>query len=439
MMICQRRTLLWRYCAVGSFLVYVLAFSAFLGFLTSPTTFRNNEVTGIDWMLSNSSFSSLLVSKEDILRRHSIKYKPSKPNETHLENLHRNMTLLKANMSGVNVIVQQIQDLANKTKHQSQVGPAEKVPNPHPFEYLINCPKLCSSVPGELFMIAYVHTAPDHYKRRMVIRQTWGDSSNYKVQMRLVFVMGSHSASAINRSNSEIQQSLYFEAEEYADIVQEDFLDSYRNLTYKGIAALKWITNYCSRAKFVVKTDDDIFVNSFGLIARLKRLLKPKEANGVAVVPTGVLMCLVWTGMIVMREGKWKVDVSEWKESTYPTYCSGSAFIMSTDVAISLHAISYHVPFFWVDDFYVTGLLPLKLGNITHTQIASSYVLNGGKLVEKFTGPQWYMYLFSHVHNLNAIQSVWNTLVTFHQGLSAPSIQYALPGQLQKVTHKVDP
>ena len=28
---------------------------------------------------------------------------------------------------------------------------------------------------------------------------------------------------------------------------------------------------------------------------------------------------------------------------------------MSTDVAIAMHNISYSVPFFWVDDFYITG------------------------------------------------------------------------------------
>ena len=34
----------------------------------------------------------------------------------------------------------------------------------------------------------------------------------------------------------------------------------------------------------------------------------------------------------------------------------------------------------------------------------STYVLDGRKLEEKFTGPQWFTYIFSHVHNLNKIQ-----------------------------------
>jgi len=473
---CQRRKRLLIYGALSLFLIYLLTFSEFLEFLTIYTTFRkyrNKYIISTDWKshgsASNSSLSSSLALKEDILWKQIEKYKNLKPNDTHLPNLHRNMTSLMTSMSGVNTSVQQSQHSTNidfrynRTEDQSQDAPAvEKVTNPHPFEYLINSPELCSHVPGELFMIAYVHTAPGHYRQRMLIRQTWGNTSYYDVQVRLIFLLGSHSASAINRSNSAIQQALYLEAQEYADIVQEDFLDSYHNLTYKGVAALKWITNYCSQAKFVLKTDDDIFVNSFSLIDRLKKLLSRTVSNGVAViptgvvdlrtvvaviptgvvykprhrrhdydvitptgvgvvptsvtvVPTGVLMCLVWIGMQVMREGKWEVNVTEWKESTYPTYCSGSAFVMSTDVAINLHAISYHVPFFWVDDVYVTGLLPLKLGNIKHTQIESSYIL-GGVNLEKFTGPKSDMYLFSHGHNVNAVLPVWNRLVALHQG-----------------------
>jgi len=424
-MICPRLTRFWRYGLVGSLLIYVFTFTSLRGLISSPTTFFNNHLPNInDWMsrglLLNSSLSSLLVSKQSILQKYSPFNQPSESDDIHLVNLHlhRDKTVLEGNMSGLDTGVLQVQHTVNQTDDQAQ---EEKVPNPHPFEYLINCPRLCSSVPGELFIIAYVHTAPTHFSRRMVIRQTWGDSSNYDVQFRLIFVMGLHSSSVKDISQSEIQQALYFEAEEYGDIVQEDFLDSYRNLTYKGIAALKWITNYCSRAKFVVKTDDDIFVNSFALIPRLKHWSKPKEANGNTVIVTGLLMCHVWTEMEVMRRGKWEVDVSHWNESTYPTYCSGSAFIMSTDVAISLHGISYHVPFFWVDDVYITGILPLKLGNITHTQIDYTYNLDGFNL-DEFMGPQSYMYLFSHGHSSRVVRYVWKKLIKFHRGPSTPSV-----------------
>ena len=36
--------------------------------------------------------------------------------------------------------------------------------------------------------------------------------------------------------------------------------------------ALKWINDYCKNAKFILKTDDDIIVNTFALIKNLKLL-----------------------------------------------------------------------------------------------------------------------------------------------------------------------
>ena len=86
-------------------------------------------------------------------------------------------------------------------------------------------------------------------------------------------------------------------------VAQEDFADTYHNLTYKGVAALKWIDMYCSQAVFVLKTDDDIFVNTFALMRVFKRLQRS------SVRPQGLLMCCVWYGMTVMRTGKWKVGL----------------------------------------------------------------------------------------------------------------------------------
>lgn len=253
----------------------------------------------------------------------------------------------------------------------------------------------------------------------MVIRQTWGNPKYYAdTPIRVVFIMG------VVLSDVEAQKALEFEHEQYHDIVQEDFIDAYKNLTYKGIAGLKWISTYCNHTKFVIKSDDDIFVNMFTLLRHLKSMDSHNKDN------KGLLMCLVWNNMPVMRTGKWKISENELKDNYYPTYCSGSAFTMSIDTVVRLHEVSYYVPFFWVDDFYITGLLPVKAGNVHHEQFMSTYVLDGRKLEEKFTGPQWFTYIFSHVHNLSMVQTVWEKLVRLASGQAVPEIKFALPGQL---------
>ena len=78
------------------------------------------------------------------------------------------------------------------------------------------------------------------------------------------------------------------------------------------MAALRWIARYCAHARYVLKTDDDIFVNAFNLLRHLRRLdrLSAAAAPGdtAAPPPRGLLLCLVWYTMTVMREGKWKVS-----------------------------------------------------------------------------------------------------------------------------------
>ena len=53
------------------------------------------------------------------------------------------------------------------------------------------------------------------------------------------------------------------------DILQWDFIDHYRNLTIKSILGLKWASDFCSTAKFVVKLDDDVFFNAANLMSLL--------------------------------------------------------------------------------------------------------------------------------------------------------------------------
>jgi len=410
-MVFHRRKLLWRYCVVTSIIVHFLLCLSFIttlftNFYTDPPqapplTDKYEETINL-WNLTTKSVFAVETSP-----------------------LNRLSTSLNWSSTSVTTTTPVIH-----TEEQSW----GEVKNPHPFKYLINCERLCDNVQGELFLIVYVHSALSHYKRRMVIRQTWGDPSNYEVNVRVVFVLGSQPASSEENgtTSSEQQEALLFESEQYGDITQEDFVDTYHNLTYKAVAALKWISNYCTKAKYVLKTDDDIFVQSFGLIARLQRMDMRSETRDI-------LMCNVWTRMKVMRSGKWKVTPEEWNDTHYSTYCSGSAFIMSTDLAVRLHAVSYYVPFFWVDDFYVTGLLPLKLGNITHIQISSTYQLLGGlkNIKETFTGSQWFRYVFSHLHDLDLIQAVWRTVVQIHRGQIVPTVQFALPGHLPRIISDV--
>ena len=51
------------------------------------------------------------------------------------------------------------------------------------------------------------------------------------------------------------------ESQRYGDIIVEDFMDTYNNLRLKTIFILKWVHLNCPKLKFIMKVDDDVFVN----------------------------------------------------------------------------------------------------------------------------------------------------------------------------------
>ena len=272
--------------------------------------------------------------------------------------------------------------------------------NPHNFRYIINPSDICRG--KDVFLLVYVHTSPDHHKKRTAIRETWGNPKNFpNTIIKVVFLMG------VPKEQS-VQDALHLESDTYGDIVQENFIDSYRNLTYKAIEGLKWITRNCRHAQFILKSDDDIFVNMFNLVGHLKSI---EEFRGGTV--NKLLLCLVWYRMKVIRDpkSKWYIPRSEFPEDYFPTYCSGSAYVLSPDVVADMYNASLGTPFFWVDDFYITGLLASKV-KVKHEKFNSVYVLGPSTFLDKFTERnKWRTLVFGHVHNLNHAHQVWKNIL----------------------------
>ena len=69
-----------------------------------------------------------------------------------------------------------------------------------------------------------------------------------------------HLGSILDKS---VQRSLENESRRHGDLVQGDFVDSYHNLSYKGIMGNLWVAEFCEQADFVVKTDDDLYYDLF--------------------------------------------------------------------------------------------------------------------------------------------------------------------------------
>ena len=65
--------------------------------------------------------------------------------------------------------------------------------------------------------------------------------------------------------DGKLQEAIDEENVSHHDIIQGDFLDSYRNLSYKNIMGKLWVSEFCQAAQLVIKTDDDQYVDLYGV------------------------------------------------------------------------------------------------------------------------------------------------------------------------------
>lgn len=285
------------------------------------------------------------------------------------------------------------------TLDSNQYGIKKTIVNPHDFNYILNpgydiCGANKSSV-NPVFLFVYVHTSPSNFMRRISIRETWANRALFR-DMRLVFMMG-------KTLETKTNEMLKLESNVYNDIVQEDFHDSYKNLTYKGIMAMKWISEYCNHTQYILKVDDDIVSNIFIVLRHLKSLQKSKINQEKSV------MCLVWDGMVVQREkkNKWYVPKELYGPDRFSQYCSGSAYLFTGDMPAEMYKKSLYLKFMWVDDFYITGLLADAV-NATHRNWNSLYIINSGLVETTFLNKKSDRVAFGHIpKKINKMYSVW--------------------------------
>lgn len=204
-----------------------------------------------------------------------------------------------------------------------------------------------------------VVSAAAHEELRAAHRQAITQKRLAELGIQRVFLL----AAVQNKLNNSItQEQLFREHAQFGDLVQGNFIDSYRNLSYKHIMGLQWAATECKKASFIIKLDDDTIHDVF----RIKRYLEHlQEENQVFTTSSQVLGGFVWTNMPVLRDNtsKWYVSPEEYAPQKYPPYLSGSFYITNPPTAMRIVEQSRKVPMMWVDDAFVTGLLrePLNI------------------------------------------------------------------------------
>uniref|UniRef100_A0A672KF53 Hexosyltransferase n=2 Tax=Sinocyclocheilus grahami TaxID=75366 RepID=A0A672KF53_SINGR len=236
-----------------------------------------------------------------------------------------------------------------------------KTGNPHVaypqnYRFILDQPKKCEQ--QKPFVVIIVPVAPQNVEARNAIRITWGSEELVWDKLVLVlFLLGSQSG------NETLQEQLQNESKEYQDLLQSNFLDSYRNLTIKTLVMMEWLNGNCPQASYGAKVDADVLLNMKNLLHMLVSL-KSLQHNYI----TG----LVLSGNNVLRDqsSKFYVPHDVYPKSRYPPYPLGMCYIFSMDLPEKILHISRHIRPIFIEDAYLgmclkrLGIAPKKPPNI---------------------------------------------------------------------------
>ena len=133
--------------------------------------------------------------------------------------------------------------------------------------------------------------------------------------------------------------------------IREDFY----NLAPKLKMGFEWSTKYC-QFDFLLKGDDDVFINIPQLFAFLDNPDTPKQS---------LYAGNCYYAAVVGRIGRYGMSVEEYSKNVFPRYCSGGGFVLTRDVVERFYRVEDEVPVFKIDDAYI-GEVALCAGVDVH-------------------------------------------------------------------------
>ncbi|XP_056149342.1 lactosylceramide 1,3-N-acetyl-beta-D-glucosaminyltransferase B [Lampris incognitus] len=215
--------------------------------------------------------------------------------------------------------------------NKSFIIPREEARSFSNFHYLLDHPDKCAN--QDVLLLLFVKTSPENTERRKAIRSTWGNETyiqnTLSVTVKVVFALGAPHAKPAEEEH--LQKELFLEDRLHGDLIQQDFTDSFHNLTLKLILQFHWAHNRCAHAHFLMTADDDIFVHMPNLVSYLQDVAR----RGV----TDFWIGRVHRGAppIRRKDSKYFVPYEMYSWSSYPDYTAGAGYVVSRDVVDKIY------------------------------------------------------------------------------------------------------
>ncbi|XP_052695016.1 N-acetyllactosaminide beta-1,3-N-acetylglucosaminyltransferase 2-like [Crassostrea angulata] len=194
-----------------------------------------------------------------------------------------------------------------------------------------------------VFLLMAVPSRAGNFRERMAIRNSWGSVVKQDTSLRLIFFVGKE----VDELDQNIKETFAMEKEKYMDIVELNIKEKYKYLVIKITALLQWVYVHCTNAEYILKVDDDVFLNSYLLINYLKKI------NPV----NSIIGCKITNAPVVRDKlSKYFISKEEYKPDYFPHYFGGPAYVISGDIFGKLYLATSEVPSIFIEDVYITGM-----------------------------------------------------------------------------------
>jgi len=308
----------------------------------------------------------------------------------------------------ISLDAKEVADFLDKSKRDAAVAVRDAPVTNLNVSILLHKPNLCGNA-SNLTYIVYVISTLESQVMRNNLRTTWASPRLFKGDTsRLIFLVGIPDPG--DKYAPSIRANIRTEFDLHGDIVQGDFVDTVRNGTLKSIMGLMWVSQFCPQAAYAVRVNDDSFVNIFEVMRMMQMHARQRW----------VMMCPQWkdNSMPILRNpkdcGGWCVADTDLPGRThFPQYCASVVTILSRELVGALYRASFHTPFFWISDVYVTGLLPKKLPkHIHYLDMLEMMSFNGTQVLQQYTDTSSTLTLtIARLNKMEQFRAVWTALL----------------------------
>uniref|UniRef100_A0A1Q3FX12 Hexosyltransferase n=2 Tax=Culex tarsalis TaxID=7177 RepID=A0A1Q3FX12_CULTA len=200
---------------------------------------------------------------------------------------------------------------------------------------------ICPQKGADVNLLILVTSAPTHREQRLSIRQSWG---HYGIRrdISIGFMLG-------RTQDQRIEDQLSAENYMYSDLIRGNFIDSYKNLTLKTISLLEWTATNCPNATYLLKTDDDMFINVPKLLQFIETHLSYKRSIFGRLAKK-------WKP-IRNKKSKYYVSPEQYFPPVFPPFTTGPAYLMTSDIILDLYNKSLSQTYLKLEDVYTTGIV----------------------------------------------------------------------------------